>query len=118
MTKSQMHTQNICHKKQRDDEPEAFYLAEEISKRVREHILNKTTKELRRTVRKCHPGLGHPAGDAMLRVMKGGGPSHEAMEYARRSNWSVCAACAQPGRPLQSSTRTRPADSTIRSCVT
>jgi hypothetical protein len=91
-----------------EDEVQDEWSANELPEKVREEVYAKIPRAVRRGVRKAHVGLGHPSRGTFLRMMRLGGASPGAMEYAKAWQCPVCTASAPPTRPLQASTRTRP----------
>ena len=65
-------------------------------------------RALRRQVRKTHIGLGHLTKEVFLRMLRLGGASPVAQEYARAWQRPVCEQAAAPARPRAASTRLRP----------
>jgi len=90
------------------DEMEHDWSGNEIPPKDREDILRRIPKSVRQEVRKSHNGLGHPTRPTLLRMMKLGGASPAAMEYAKVWQCPTCDAAAQPSEPLKASTRIRP----------
>ncbi|MFM7984158.1 MAG: hypothetical protein ACKPKO_33015, partial [Candidatus Fonsibacter sp.] len=91
-----------------DDALQDDWSAHELPEKDREDVYQRIPKQIRRAVRKAHCGLGHPSRGSFLRMMRLGGASPAAMEYARDWVCPVCAACAAPTKPLEASTSTRP----------
>ena len=46
---------------------------------------------LRQLIKRAHDGLGHPANDRLVRILRHAGASPEAIEQARRHQCAVCA---------------------------
>ena len=46
---------------------------------------------LRQLIKRAHDGLGHPANDRLVRILRHAGASSEAIEQARRHQCAVCA---------------------------
>ena len=56
----------------------------EIPEKDRDDSLRTVSKEIRRAVRRAHYGLGHPARQTLVRMLKLGGASPAAMKYAKK----------------------------------
>ena len=88
--------------------PMASWSENEIPEAVREEILEKVPARVRRQVRRTHRGLGHPGRETMLRMMRLGGASPAALQYARVWQCPVCAQVAPPPKMMQASPTTGP----------
>ena len=86
----------------------ANWLEEELPRDKRADLLTKAPKEVRRSVRRAHRGLGHPSRKTFLKTLRLGSATEAALLYAKWRLCPVCEASATPGRPLESSARTRP----------
>ena len=82
--------------------------ARELPEANRERLMRDVPRALRQQVRKTHIGLGHPTKEVFLRMLRLGGASPIAQEYARAWQCPVCAQAAAPSRPRPASTRLRP----------
>jgi len=82
--------------------------ANELPAAVREDMMQRIPRDIRRNIRKAHVGLGHPAQQTFMRMLKLGGASPAALEYARTWQCPVCAESARPGRPQEATSRGRP----------
>ena len=82
--------------------------ANELPADLRHDVMQKIPKEIRRQVRKAHVGLGHPSRTTFLRMMKLGGASPAALEYAKAWQCPVCQESSRPGQPQEASSQTRP----------
>jgi hypothetical protein len=91
-----------------DDEVQDDWSSNELPKAVRAELYEKIPKEIRQGVRKAHIGLGHPSRGTFLRMLRLGGATPAAVEYAKAWICPVCAASSAPGRPLEASVRARP----------
>ena len=70
-----------------------------VSARVRE--LNEANgQRLQEALLKLHTNLGHPGNQNLVRILKHGGASQEAVEAARSFQCQQCLATAQPRPPL------------------
>lgn len=58
-------------------------------------VIGETTKSVRNEVRKAH-GLGHPSRDTLVRMLKLGGASPEACDYAKVWKCPFCVESAPP----------------------
>jgi hypothetical protein len=91
-----------------EEEPEGNWSELEIPEHFRQETLEKVDKETRKMVRKAHRGLGHPERSTLLRMMKLGGATPEAIRYAKVWQCPVCLRMARPPKPLEASTAIRP----------
>ena len=66
------------------------------------------SSETRKAVEFAHRQLGHPTRAALVRMLKLGGASQDALRYASRFHCSVCAARKPPSHPKPSTATTRP----------
>ena len=82
--------------------------ANELPADLRHDLLQQIPKEIRRQVRKAHVGLGHPSKTTFLRMMKLGGASPAALEYAKAWQCPICLECSRPGQPQEASSQPRP----------
>ena len=91
-----------------EEEPEGNWSEMEIPEHFRQEMLQKVDTSTRRMVRKAHRGLGHPGRTTMLRMMKLGGASAEAIRYAKVWQCPVCIRMSRPLKPMESSAELRP----------
>jgi hypothetical protein len=90
------------------DVVEDDWSSNELPESVRADLYNRTPRETRRSIRKAHCGLGHPSQATFLRMLRLGGATPAAMDYAKAWVCPICAASAVPGKPLEAGVRTRP----------
>jgi hypothetical protein len=81
---------------------------QEIPENLRKKALEDIPTEVRKEVRKMHSGLGHPERQTFLRILKLGGASMEAIEYAKIWECPVCQAKKRPPKPQVATSNTRP----------
>ena len=81
----------------------------EIPEHCRREIKSKTTRKMRRAVRKAHRGLGHPSREVFVKMLRLGQAQKAAIDYAKTWQCPVCAASQMPGAP-------HPATATLRPC--
>ena len=83
-----------------DETAQDDWSSHELPERARAELYGRIPRETRQAARKAHRGLGNPSKDAFLRMLRLGGATPVAMEYARALDCPVCACCAAPTRPF------------------
>jgi hypothetical protein len=81
---------------------------QEIPENLRGQILDRIPALVRKEVRKTHSGLGHPERQTFLRILKLGGASPEAVEYAKVWECPICQAKKRPPKPQVATGNVRP----------
>ena len=81
----------------------------EIPEHCCRDIKSKTTREMRRALRKAYRGLGHPSREAFAKMRRLGQARKGAIGDAKTRECPVCAASQMPGAP-------HPATATLRPC--
>ena len=79
-----------------DDAVQDDWSSNELPESVREDLYQKTPKETRQAIRKTHHGLGHPSRTTFARMLRLGGATPVALEYAKAWVCPVSAECAAP----------------------
>ncbi len=93
---------------EREDDRKLNWSENEIPEDKRDGILTRVSKEIRRSVRRAHRGLGHPSRRTFTKMLRLGRASPPALLYAQTWICPTCAASARPAEPHHASTRTRP----------
>ena len=89
-------------------DPEHPWSASELPDNLRERLLRDVPRAVRQQVRRTHIGLGHPSKETFLRMLRLGGASPVAQQYARAWQCPVCAESVAPARARPASTSLRP----------
>ena len=66
-----------------DDAVQDDWSSNELPESIREELYQKTPKETRQSIRKAHHGLGHPSRSTFVRMLRLGGATPVALEYAK-----------------------------------
>ena len=88
----------------------------EIPSEHREHVTAIVSPEVRRSVRVALGGFGHPLFGKYLRMLRLGGATHAALEYAKHWRCLVCLAASR-SKPMETRIRLRPFSTNKLVCV-